>query len=301
MIKKTLGRTKLEVTQLGFGAMELARDYTTEKMAESTLNTVLDMGINFIDTAACYGSSEERIGKFIGKRRDEFYLATKCGCNPKHLGGDGVKSWTKANIMKHFEGSLKRLQTDRVDVLQLHNPRDADLDEAIEALKEIQNKGQTRFIGISSTWQFIEMRLQMDVFDTFQIPYSCLSLGHGGSITKVGEAGCGVVVRGGIAQGGPDANEHKKARPPIQRSIDRWDESGCKDLLEEGMTETEMILRFTLSHPHCHTVICGTKNPEHVKANAVAAAKGPLSEDLCNEITRRIKETDERLAAAAAV
>src|SRR5580704_13519718 len=82
--KRELGRTGLEVTMLGYGAMELrgaprARDIS-ESQAETILNAVLDSGINYIDTSIDYGLSEERIGRYIGHRRDEYYLASKCGC-----------------------------------------------------------------------------------------------------------------------------------------------------------------------------------------------------------------------------
>ena len=82
--KRELGRTGLQVTTLGYGAMELrgaprGRD-TTEAQAETILNAVLDAGINYIDTSIDYGLSEERIGRYISHRRSEYYLASKCGC-----------------------------------------------------------------------------------------------------------------------------------------------------------------------------------------------------------------------------
>lgn len=86
MIKKVLGRTGLEVTQLGYGSMGVRGPRTwgirvfSEQEAESFLNGVLDAGINFVDTSPDYGISEQRIGQYISSRRSEFYLATKCGC-----------------------------------------------------------------------------------------------------------------------------------------------------------------------------------------------------------------------------
>src|SRR6201993_2051087 len=82
--KRELGRTGLQVTMLGYGAMELrgaprGRD-VTETQAETILHAVLDAGINYIDTSIDYGVSEERIGRYIGDRRSEYYLASKCGC-----------------------------------------------------------------------------------------------------------------------------------------------------------------------------------------------------------------------------
>ena len=101
MTNNTLGGTGLVVTQLGFGAMEIRGPKTwngpdvTERQAEAILNAVLDAGINFIDTSYDYGDSEERIGKYIGSRRDEYFLATKCGCDPASRSGSGCCAATR--------------------------------------------------------------------------------------------------------------------------------------------------------------------------------------------------------------
>ena len=86
MLKNKLGRTGIEVSQLGYGSMDIRGPRTSgvrvvgDEDADAMLNLVLDAGINFVDTAPDYGVSEQRIGRFIGSRRSEFYLATKCGC-----------------------------------------------------------------------------------------------------------------------------------------------------------------------------------------------------------------------------
>ena len=128
MIKKVLGRTGLEVTQLGYGSMGIRGPRTwgirvvSEQEAESFLNDVLDAGINFIDTSPDYGISEQRIGQYISSRRSEFCLATKCGCaytqHEDHLEIDHV--WKKEVIERNIETSLRRLKTDYVDILQFH-------------------------------------------------------------------------------------------------------------------------------------------------------------------------------------
>lgn len=106
--KRTLGRTGLEVTALGYGAMELrgapVGAEVDEAAAERVLNAVLDAGINFIDTSIDYGLSEERIGKYIAHRRSEYYLASKCGCVP---GKQGQHVHTAENIRAGVENSLR--------------------------------------------------------------------------------------------------------------------------------------------------------------------------------------------------
>ena len=117
--KRELGRTGLQVTMLGYGAMELrgaprARD-TTEAQAETILNAVLDAGINYIDTSIDYGVSEERIGRYISHRRSEYYLASKCGClvgAPAVRGQVSPHVFTRDNILAGVEQSLVRMKTD---------------------------------------------------------------------------------------------------------------------------------------------------------------------------------------------
>ncbi|MCI0871178.1 MAG: aldo/keto reductase, partial [Chloroflexi bacterium] len=158
----TLGRTNLEVTKLGFGAMEIrggprGRDVTPAQ-AETILNSVLDSGINYIDTSIDYGQSEEFIGQFISRRRDEYYLASKCGCL---VGAPTVPAgqrqphvFTKENIVAGVEQSLRRMKTDYLDVVQFHsNPSRQTLEDnaAIDTLLELQQQGKVRHLGMSGT------------------------------------------------------------------------------------------------------------------------------------------------------
>src|SRR5690349_7185970 len=114
---RTLGRTGFDVTTLGFGAMELRGDSRgpelSDRDAERLLHEVLDSGINLIDTSIDYGRSEERIGKFISHRRNEYFLASKCGCVVGGAQGEHVH--TAANIRHGVENSLRLLKTDHLD------------------------------------------------------------------------------------------------------------------------------------------------------------------------------------------
>ncbi|KPK86041.1 MAG: aldo/keto reductase [Phycisphaerae bacterium SM23_33] len=293
MEKKVLGRTGLEVTQLSFGAMELrfgpdGERKVADEAAERLLNAVLDAGINFIDTAPDYGLSEERIGRFISSRRGEYHLATKCGCDPADKGGKGGHVWSRDQLLKNIAGSLQRLRTDHVDILQLHNPRgdDVPMDELVDTLKEIQAQGLTRFISISHTLPWLNDLIPMGVFDTYQIPYSCLEPQHHDVISRAAEAGAGVIIRGGIGRGGPEAAVTRRVKTEL------WQKAKLDELCRE-MPPPELILRYTLKHPGCHTTIVGTCNVEHLKANVAAAEKGPLPDDLYNEVTRRVAKAME--------
>lgn len=292
MITKTLGRTGLEVTQLGYGSMGLRGPRTwgvrvvNDEEAHRFLNSVLDAGINFIDTSPDYGSSEQRIGDYIGSRRHEFYLSTKCGCaytqHADHIEIDHV--WKKDVVQRNLETSLTRLQTDYVDILQFHGG-DAETiqrEGLIDLLMGFRDQGLVRHIGVSSSAPHLQGFIELDVFDIFQIQYSCLAPRHHDLITQAAETGAGVIIRGGVAQGGPNAEIQ---RPQLN---DVWNGAKLDEILPEGMSRAELILRYTLSHPHCHTCIVGTCNPEHLAENIKAAEAGPLPTDLYEQITSRV-------------
>jgi aryl-alcohol dehydrogenase-like predicted oxidoreductase len=258
----------------------------SDQDADVFLNAVLDAGINFIDTAPDYGISEERIGRYISSRRSEFALATKCGCvytqHEDHLQIDHV--WQKDVIQRNVETSLQRLQTDHLDILQFHGGDAQTLQAAglIDLLMSFREQGIIRCIGASSSLPHLPGLIELGVFDTFQIPYSCLAPEHHDWITRAADSGAGVIVRGGIAHGGPEAEIQ---RPALN---DVWTRARLDEVLPEGMSRAELILRATLSHPHCDTTIVGTCNPGHLAENIAAAERGPLPPALVDEITARV-------------
>ena len=293
MIKKELGRTGLQVTQLGYGSMGLRGPRTwgvrvvSDSEADVFLNAVLDAGINFIDTAPDYGVSEERIGQFIASRRSEYILATKCGCDYQqhddHL--EVIHTWTRDVLLRNLETSLERMQTDCIDLMQFHGG-DAETIKCaglVETLLEFKAQGLIRFIGSSNSIPNLQGMIELDVFDTFQIPYSCLAPSHHDLITAAADTGAGIIIRGGIAHGGPDAEIQ---RPALN---DVWTAAGLDDLLSEEMNRAELILRYTLSHPHCHTTIVGTCNHHHLAENVRTLDKGPLPADVYHEVTNRVR------------
>ncbi len=296
----TLGRTGLEVTKLGYGAMELRVGEQARAQAGEILNAVLDAGINFVDTSPDYGVSEELIGEHISGRRTEFFLASKCGCpinQPPPAAGERPQHvFTPENIRAGVEQSLRRMNTDHLDLVQFHvSPSRQTLEEkgAVDALQELRDEGKTRFIGMSGTLPNLADHIAMGVFDAFQIPYSALEREHEDAIRDAAAAGSGTVIRGGVARGAPNLDEASLARypdfwrPMVEARRDRWDHAELDDLLE-GMTRMEFMLRFTLSHPQMHTTIVGTANPQHLADNIAAAQKGPLAPDIYETAKQRL-------------
>ena len=239
--KRTLGRTGLEVTQLGFGAMELrgGREEVSVEDSERVLNAVLDGGINFIDTAPDYDLSEERIGKFVSHRRDEFFLATKCGCNIDEAGvtGEPPHLWTGERIRRNIDTSLERMKTDHVDLIQMHGPsvEEVEQSDVVETLQEIKQSGKSRFIGVSSGAPHLVPFARMGVFDTFQVLYSAVERSHEEMLTQAAELGAGIIIRGGIGKG------HRAG----DGRWENWDKASLEEPAE-GMSRYDFVLRFTL-------------------------------------------------------
>jgi aryl-alcohol dehydrogenase-like predicted oxidoreductase len=318
--QRRLGRTNLMVSVLGYGARDLegsprGKDISDDA-AGRVLNAALDAGINFFDTSIDYGRSEERIGRYIGSRRGEYFLATKAGCvlavaQRPHVGHlhetlrfrvgrtwawKAAKAvyrslrplpvdhvYTPENIRAGLEQSLRRLQTDYVDLLQFHGePTLARLQEhgAIDTLLDLQREGKVRFIGASTMLPGAADLLPLGVFDALQLPYSAIDRQHEGVMARAAAADVGLVIRGAAGKGQPDAQTGYNWHV--------WKKAGLEDLLD-GMTRTQFILRYTLSNPSLSTAIVGTTSVEHLQENVAAAMAGPLPPDVLAEANRRLE------------
>jgi aryl-alcohol dehydrogenase-like predicted oxidoreductase len=297
--RRTLGRTGIEVSMLGFGAMELRGRPNGPALADddaaALLNTVLDEGINFIDTSIDYGRSEELIGRYLAHRRDEYFLASKCGCVPgAAMGTDHVH--TAANIRTGIEHSLRTMNTDHLDLVQFHRSLSRDQFDAEGALAEVlamRDEGKVRFIGVSAVLPTLDEQIDMGTFDAFQIPYSAMQREHEDAITRASDAGMGIIIRGGVARGAPEDWEGRRYyMVPNETMRDYWEQANLDELLD-GTTRTAFMLRYTLSHPALDTTIVGTSSVDHLRDNLVVAARGPLAPDV-------LAETNRRLSAAGA-
>lgn len=293
MEQRTLGNTGLSATVLGYGAMAL-RQLPISSSADpsdntggAVLNRLLDAGVNFIDTAPDYGNSEEIIGHSVSHRRAEYLLASKCGCNiprgddpeaPRHV-------WTAERLRANLELSLKRLKTDHLDFWQLHNPEPQAVQagELLRVMEEVRDAGKVRHIGISSTLPHIPVYLDWNVFESFQIPYSALERKHEQAITAVAERGFATIIRGGVAKGEPEADRSTSDRWKY------WDEAGLDELRDPDESRSAFLLRFTITHPHMHTTIVGTKCLDHLAENLKATEKGPLPAELYEQARQRLE------------
>src|SRR5438445_8653418 len=171
MEKRHLGKTDMNVSVLGFGGSEIGYEQASRETVAELLNSALDAGLNVIDTAECYHNSEELIGQAVSGRRKEFYLFTKCG----HPHGFGERAdWSKASILESIQRSLRRLKTDKIDIVQLHSCSESTLrkGEVIDALQTARERGHTRYIGYSGDSRAAHFAVECGGFATLQTSIS---------------------------------------------------------------------------------------------------------------------------------
>lgn len=284
MEHRTLGRTGLNVSVLGFGGAEIGFESDSGASVADLLNAALDAGLNTIDTAECYADSEEKIGRAVARRRGEFHLFTKVGHAASLDGAD----WDIALMERSIDRSLQRLQTDCVDLVQLHSCSLELLQrgEVIEVLQRAQAAGKTRFIGYSGDNEAAQWAVASGHFDALQTSLSvCDQNGSQSYIPLALQNGMGVIAKRPIANAVwrygetlPDGHYHR----PYQ---DRWRELRFP-WGENGAEAASIALHWTLSHG-VSTAIVGTANPARWANNAALLEAGPLDAELMQSIAAR--------------
>jgi aryl-alcohol dehydrogenase-like predicted oxidoreductase len=311
MNHRPLGRTGMQVTPLCLGAMMFG-DWGNKDHDDSVriIHRALDAGINFIDTADVYsrGESEEIVAKALaGGRRDNVVLATKVhgtmGDDPNERGNS--RRW----IVKEVENSLRRLQTDWIDLYQIHRPEpDTDIDETLGALTDLVRSGKVRAIG-SSTFppsqiveaQWVAERRGRERFMCEQPPYSMLVRGVEAEVLPVcASYGMGVITWSPLAGGwlsgrwrkGQDTpTSSRRSRlphrfdlsiPGNQRKLEATEQ--LAQLAEEtGISLIEMAIAFVIRHPAVTSAIIGPRTMEQLESQ-LTAAEIELSDDVLDRI-----------------
>jgi aryl-alcohol dehydrogenase-like predicted oxidoreductase len=292
MQERTLGKTGLKVTRLGVGLAEIGSGVDEAQVAQ-VLNHALDSGINFLDTSACYGDSEELIGRTVSQRRDEYVLATKCG----HIAvGYEGQEWTAQTIQDSIDRSLKRLQTDHLDLVQLHTCGVDVLErgEVIQALQDAQRAGKTRFIGYSGDNEAAAWAIESGVFDTLQTSFNLVDQ-HARTrlFPKAQAKNMGIINKRPIANGAWGAS--KSPSGYADRYFERAQVMQGMGPLP-GSVEHRILLAlgFTLAHDAVDTAIVGTQNREHMRMNIEwVNSKLPISPAIVEELHRRFDEIEE--------
>src|SRR5919204_5305266 len=294
---RTLGRTGVEVSAFCLGTMMFGPwGNTDEDECVRMIHDALDAGINFLDTADVYGEgrSEEIVGKALKGRRDEVVLATKV--HGEMGEGHNERGNTRLWIQREVEDSLRRLQTDHIDLYQIHRPEfDTDIEETLGALTDLVHQGKVRYLGCSTfpafhvvESQWVSERRGLERFVCEQPPYSIFVRTIERELLPVTQRyGLGVIVWSPLA-GGWLAGKYRRgqAPPPDSRGA-RW--RGVRpvferynvenpanerklDLVEDlervadkaGLSLTHMSLAWTLQHPAVTSAIIGPRTMEHL-------------------------------------
>jgi aryl-alcohol dehydrogenase-like predicted oxidoreductase len=296
---RTLGATGVRVSTHCLGAMMFG-DWGNDDVDECVriVHRALDGGINFVDTADVYsaGRSEEIVGKALKGRRDDVVLATKVhgemGPGPNERGNSRV--W----IVREVENSLRRLDTDRIDLYQIHRPEgETDVEETLGALTDLQRQGKIGYFGSSTfpAWQMVEAqwvaeRRGLSRFRTEQPPYSILVRHAELDVLPVAQRyGMGVLVWSPLCRGwltgryrreSFDSSTESRAsrtktrapaiaaqfdlsRPQTQRKLDLV-EGLAKVAADAGVSMSHMAIAFTLAHPVVTSAIVGPRTMEQL-------------------------------------
>ena len=275
MEKRRFGQTDMSVTVLGFGGAEIGFEKAEPDAVARLLNQALDAGLNVIDTAECYLQSEELIGQAVSSRRSDFYLFTKCG----HPEKPGVGDWRPDSLLRSIERSLRRLKTDRVDLVQLHSCSEEELrkGDVVEAVRRAREKGYTRYIGYSGDGSAARYAIECGAFDTLQTSVSiadqeAIDL----TLPLARQSQIGVIAKRPVANvvwryaEKPDNSYHLPYWERIQKL-------GYDFLGGDLSAGVATALRFTLSVPGVQTAIVGTARPGRWRDNAASLEAGALS------------------------
>ena len=286
---RRLGKTDMNVSVLGFGGSEIGYEHISLAAVKKLLNEAVDTGVNVIDTAECYATSEELIGEAVGKRRKDCYLLTKCG----HESGWSYPDWRPESLLRSIHRSLKRLKTDHVDLIQLHSCSEAELrkGDVIETLKRAREQGHTRYVGYSGDSKAALYAVECGEFDTLQTSVSIADQEALDVFLPLAEQhNIGVIAKRPIA----NVAWHNGSQPPRDSYGRTYWERLQKlryEFLQKDLDETVATgLRFTLSVPGVHTAIVGTTKLGRFAENGAVVSGGPLPNELFKSIRARWRE-----------
>ncbi len=257
MESRVLGRTGLTVSRLGYGGIKLPG--ISEEEAAACVNRAIDLGVNFIDTARCYGDSEAKIGRVMAKRRDEVVLASK------------VIRRSREEAEEDIATSLKLLQTDVIDLYQIHDvslreqyARATGPNGALDAVRAARDKGQVRFIGVSGhNLDILLEAIETGWFDTVQVAYNLANTGAAEKLLgRAAELNVGVINMKPLAGGN------------LVKPVEVFDDQ------DEYAVTAEAALRFCMTQPHVTVVIPGMRSLAEVEENAATAERfSPMTDE----------------------
>lgn len=283
MIYRELGKTGLKVSAIGFGAGEIGDYSISDSEVDKLLNAALDLGINLIDTARGYYASEERIGKFLSHRRNEFILSTKVG-----YGIEGYDDWTYEIILAGIDEALRVMKTDYIDIVHLHS---CDINvlkkgEVTEALLKAKQMGKIRVAAYSGENDALEYAISSDKFDSIMTSVNiCDQYSLNNLIPMAKQKHLGVIAKRPIANA-PWRFVERPVGNYAEEYWLRWKEMN----LPESENWLDTFLRFSVYADGIDSAIIGSTNVNHLQTDIQIIEKGPLNPALTNYIKTSFNE-----------
>lgn len=283
MIYRELGKTGLKVSAIGFGAGEIGDYSISDSEVDKLLNAALDLGINLIDTARGYYASEERIGKFLSHRRNEFILSTKVG-----YGIEGYDDWTYEIILAGIDEALRVMKTDYIDIVHLHS---CDINvlkkgEVTEALLKAKQMGKIRVAAYSGENDALEHAINSDKFDSIMTSVNiCDQYSLNNLIPMAKQKDLGVIAKRPIANA-PWRFVERPVGNYAEEYWLRWKEMN----LPESENWLDTFLRFSVYADGIDSAIIGSTNVNHLQTDIQIIEKGPLNPALTNYIKTSFNE-----------
>lgn len=301
---RKLGKSGMDVSEIGFGAWAIGGSWGPQNEQDSVaaLHKALDLGVNFIDTAAGYGNgkSEKIIGEVLKSRKEKIVVATKtppvAGHWPPSPYDDMDERYPEKYLRENVEERLRNLQTDCLDVLQLHtwtrawnrNPR------PFEILRKLQAEGKIRAIGVSTPEQ--DQNSVIDLMrggwiDTVQVIYNIFDQEPAAELLPVAQqTNVGIIVRVVFDEGSltgkftpdtkfadDDFRQGYFEGDRLERAIKRADKVKA-EIADTGLSLPQVAIKFALMHPAVSTVIPGIRNVAQAEANTAVSDLAPLSD-----------------------
>jgi aryl-alcohol dehydrogenase-like predicted oxidoreductase len=290
---RTLGKTGLEVSELGLGGLFVSSFGAERDQACRAVHRALELGVNYVDTAPGYGDSEEVLGMALEGVEQPYILSTKLGGRPQPFDAQD-----KDGLRRSVEESLCLLKRDQIDILMIHEPdRPGQYDwfpdwehfhgPVVDLLAELKAEGVIRFTGLGGTTAYtLPHIIATGAYDVVLTAFNYSLLWQEATLAVLPEArvqGMGIIIGSPLQQGAlarcyTEEVEHgaRWLSPPRREQFKRL-YALVHDL---GMTLPELALRFVISNPDISTTLMGARSVEEVEQNVSSVEKGPLPQDV---------------------
>jgi len=280
LVARPFGRTGLAVSALGLGAGEIGSDELDERDVETLLRTAVDCGVTLIDSARSYGQSEARVGRYLAPVRDLVVLSTKVG-----YGVEGVPDWTGECIRLGIDQALRRMATDRIEIVHLHSCPIETLErgDVIGALHDARQAGKIRCAAYSGDNEALAWAAASGQFDSLQMSWNLCDQRAASVIERAAANGLGVIAKRPLANA-----PWRYAEQPIgQEAEPYWLRWKALEVDPGGLAWDELAARFAAHFPGVSSAIAGTRQVAHLCHNVELVARGALEPAVVDAIRGR--------------